>query len=595
MPDETVPGDTPQDAQDNAETTPPLLLPDDAAGPHAEPQGGPPTPDGSGQHPFDSEAAPGCATSALGLPVSRWDTVVLILMVVAADVCLYDHPGGNGMAALLLVAAIGLLSLAPAGAWGANPLPLMTVLLVAAASVWHAWWALPLVGTVALFAFAVKLRRPDWRAAEILLVAPRTALLAPFRLLGHCVLSTCRPAEPEGPEPRRRRFPLRVVLVPLLVTVFFILIFVAANPVVEQLVRDVSDRLGKWLEALGDIFTLTRTVFWLFWLLLFAGLIRPVVKSWLADVLAKDGEGLGAPGGAAPDRANYATALATLVSVNLLFLAFNALDSVFLYFRAALPAGITFSEYSHRGCFWLTMGLLLSTVVIGVVFRNRLNFHPGANALRLLSYVWAAQNGVLAAGALRRLQMYIDYNGLTRLRIVGLYGVLLVAVGLALMVWKVRRAKNFMWLVRRDALAFWVALIVLALTPRDLICWRYNVAQVMSGNLRPLAVLHAPTMTPISPEGLPCLIPLLDYEHKEGEDKEATETRIRRGIAQLLGRRLIRLRGSRPRHWTEWQASHTWALGKLQSVSRRLDLTERDPRQRGEAEESLRGFARQWY
>ena len=516
-------------------------------------------------------------------------------MVVAADLCLYDHAGGNGMAVLLLVAAIGLLSLAPARAWGANPLPLITVLLVAAAAVWNAWWALPLVGTFALFAFAVKLRRPDWRAVEILLVAPRTAFLAPFRLLGHCLLSTCCPAEPKGPEPRRRRFPLRVVLVPLLVTVFFILIFVAANPVVEQLVRDVSDRLGKWLEAFGDILTLGRTVFWLFWLILFAGLIRPVVRSWLADVLAKDGEGLGAPGGAAPDRANYATALATLVSVNVLFLAFNALDSVFLYFRATLPAGITFSEYSHRGCFWLTMGLLLSTAVIGAVFRNRLNFHPGAKALRLLSYVWAAQNGVLAAGALRRLQMYIDYNGLTRLRIVGVYGVLLVAVGLALMVWKVRRAKNFMWLVRRDALAFWVALVVLALTPRDLICWRYNVAQVMSGNLRPLAVLHAPTMTPISPEGLPCLIPLLDYEHKEGEHKEATENRIRRGIAQLLGRRLIGLRRSRPRHWAQWQASHTWALKKLQSVSRRLDLTERDSYERGETEKSLRGFARQWF
>jgi hypothetical protein len=186
--------------------------------------------------------------------------------------------------------------------------------------------------------------------------------------------------------------------------------------------------------------------------------------------------------------------------------------------------------------------------------------------------------------------MYIGYNGLTRLRIIGIYGVLLVIAGLAFMVWKVYRTKSFAWLVRRDVLALWFAIIVLSLTPRDWICAKYNAAQAMSGNLRPLTLLHG---QPLSPESFPPLIQLLDYKGKEGDQNKDTERLVRDGIAGLLGRELLELRRSRPKRWSAWQGSHAWALRRLEAVSHRLDTTKREGY--GTAEEALRNYTRQWW
>ncbi|MFH1732728.1 MAG: hypothetical protein ABIF82_13905, partial [Planctomycetota bacterium] len=44
------------------------------------------------------EDAPGCTATVLGLPLKAWDTVAIILLTIAADVCLYTYPGGTGAA-----------------------------------------------------------------------------------------------------------------------------------------------------------------------------------------------------------------------------------------------------------------------------------------------------------------------------------------------------------------------------------------------------------------------------------------------------------------------------------------------------------------
>lgn len=154
--------------------------------------------------------------------------------------------------------------------------------------------------------------------------------------------------------------------------------------------------------------------------------------------------------------------------------------------------------------------------------------------------------------------MYIDYNGLTRLRIVGLYGILLIVVGLSVMVWKVGRSQSFMWIIRRDLLAFWAALVILALTPRDTICWKYNASRVMDGDLKPLALL---TVQKISPEGYPPLLRLLDHR----------EAWVREGVAAFLGRYSERLFSESVPNWTGWQGAHTWARWELRRAVGRIE------------------------
>jgi len=528
----------------------------------------------------DPEVHLGCGAAVCGLPLRTWDTIAIALLTVVADICLYSKPGGTGLAVLLLVTAVGLLSAAATCRCHAGPGLLVTVVLVAAASAWNYSWLLAFVGCLAVVSFAVRLRRPRETVSWLMLLVPATALLAPLRLLGHVLRVFGYGVQRKtGKIKPRARTPWRVVLVPLVVAILFIVIFVRANPVVEQVADDVSEWLATQFKEFWELFGVARAFFWLGFLLVFAALIRPVVRPVRGEE-ARRSEHLEGPQGGDEKNGDYATALVTLLVVNVLFVAFHGVDAVYLYFKAKLPEGISYSEYSRGGCFWLTMGLLLSTAVIGAVFRRRLNFHPRRQGLRILSYVWAVQNVWLAVGALRRLQFYVDYNGLTRLRIVGLYGTLLVVVGLALMVWKVARIKGLVWLIRRDLLAFWVALVLLALTPRDYICWRHNASQAMTGNLRPLAGL---IVQPMSPEALPPLIPLLDHK----------DPRVRDGIAGLLGRRLQELRASAPEKWTAWQGAHAWAFRKLAAVSDRLDTADR-PGVHGRAEKALREHVRPW-
>jgi len=490
-----------------------------------------------------------------GLPLRIWEVIVLVLLIASADICLYEHAGGTGGGMLMLIAALGLISARQNGWQLSNRSLLLTILLISLMCAWNCMWLAVFVGVLAVSAFAIKLHQPQWSITEVVWSMPWMAAWAPFRLIGHALRVLGYGANSGGKlEPSRRRR-LRVVLIPLIVTIAFILIFIAANPVIEKFVGDLSRWLDKWLKEFFGLFTISRMMSWLGWGLVFAVLLRPHIRSWTAQWMAKRSEVLEPPA-ASEESGDFATAEATLICVNLVFLAFNALDAVYLYFKAELPEGITFSQYSHRGCVWLTFALILSTGIIGLIFRHRLSFHPRTRMLKVWAYMWAAQNFILALGALRRLQMYIDYNGMTRMRIVGIYGIILVVAGLVLMIAKVRHAKNILWLVRRDLLAFWIALIVLALTPRDLIAWRYNVAQAMGGNLRPLANL---TVQRMSAEAYPMLIPLLDHP----------EEWVRKGTAAILSVHLAELEFRKPKHWTEWQGSWQWAYARLNAQKER--------------------------
>lgn len=546
-------------------------------------------------HIVEPEEHAGVVDTLLGWPLRRWDTVAIILLTAVADICLYSHPGGTGGAVLLLAAAVGLLSLSPAGVRSGNPLLLLGILAIAVGGAWNpSWWLLWSVGVLTVLAFVLKLHRPDYRITELFWAGAWTVMCAPFRLTGHGLRCLGFGRVFKAAAGQRRRVRLRVIVIPIIVTGLFLLIFVAAHPVVEKLVQDLTDWLGEWVSDFFALFTVWRIITWVLWLLAFAALVRPAVKSWVADWLARREEDLTPPERERPDKGNYAAALATLVCVNVLFLAFNALDAVYLYFNAELPRDVSYSTFSHRGCIWLTVALGMSSVVIGIAFRRRLNFHAGSARLRSLAYLWAALNAILAIGALRRLQMYVDYNGLTRLRVVGLYGILLVCVGLGLMVWKVRRSKNFVWLLRCDLAAFWIALIVLAVTPRDYVCWRYNVGQAMRGNLRPLANL---IVQPMSAESLPPLIRLLDH----------SDPVVQKGAAALLRRKLDELRAAPVAGWTEWDGSRVWAVRRLEAVEPRLApsapekleaiewrLAPADPEKRYPDENALLKRAEQW-
>lgn len=503
----------------------------------------------------------------LGMPLRAWDTALLLLLVVVADIGLYLAPGGAGAGFVLVCAAAGLLALRWKNARAAI-VPGLVVLAVALIGVWRIWWLLPFVGFFALLVMAVKLYSPENRILEAVWGGGVSLFWGPVRLLGHVVAVYVRlyGGDLDETKGRKGRIPLRAVLIPIATCIVFIMIFSASNPVISQVLNKAFDQIAAWCEVLTKHLSFLRFISWGFWLLLFAALMRPLKNSVMNKIMLKlDGASRPTPS-IGDNEANYITALVTLLSVNLLFMAYNAMDSVYLYFKATLPKGVTWTDYTHAGCGWLTFGLVVSTAVIGYIFAGGLNFHKKSSRLKLLVDIWALQNLVLAIGSIRRLLMYIDYSGLTHLRITGIYGSILVAVGLIIMVVKVHRKHGFVWILHKDVLAFAVALIVLALTPNDYICVKYNVARVLEGKkkaLRPIVLKN------LSSEAIPVLIPLLDYEREDGN--LIKRNLVRKEIASIIGMHLDKLDRDKDKPWTQWQGSHAWALKELEADRDRVN------------------------
>lgn len=504
------------------------------------------------------------AERVLGGPAGRRELPALLVLTAAADALLFRTWGGTGLAALGLVAlaVLGALARGAPHAGGAAWLFGALAILASLRSAWQAGAPATALWAVSLAGFAVAMRSRRAPIATVLRLVPLLALAGGHRLFLY--LRTA--AEWNAARPRKLR--VRTVLVPAGIALAFLLIFAQANPV-----------LARWADAWRGALDVTpgRVLFWLACVWIAAALLRPVGQAVR----------IGAPGGALEEwlRAkgvdDCAMAFGTLAAVNLVFLAFNALDFGYLWLHAKLPEGITYSEYSHRGVAWLTLALALSSLVLGGLFSGPLRDHPRRGRLVAWAHAWAAQNLVLAAGTFRRIQMYVDYNGLTRLRVVGIAGTALVVAGLLLMAWKVHRGKGVLWLLRCDIAALFVALSLLALLPIDAIVSRFNAGRALAGNLKPLVWIAE---QPISDEGLPPILSLLEHR----------DPAIRTGVAAFLHRRLDRMPRQAPAaSWTLFQGARASATNRLGAARERLEALS-PPSRTAEDEQSFLRLLRPW-
>jgi hypothetical protein len=339
------------------------------------------------------------------------------------------------------------------------------------------------------------------------------------------------------------------ILVPLLVVGLFALVFTAANPLLERWADLAWDILTS---GSGTFFSPARAGFWLLAALVAAGLLAPRVRELrLSEQLGPghriEGE-IEAPTGSA-----VALSRNLFIGVNLLFLAYNALDAIYLW-AGTPPPGIDHTTYAHRGTAWLTVSLLMATLVLGFVFRGGMNARTAETRLvRTLGLVWAVQNIILAAGTFRRIEMYIDDSGLTVLRCLGIAGVLVVAAGFGLIIKKVVNRHTALWLLRSQFDVFVLALVVWTVLPIDTIVWSFNVARIEAGEERPLLHLFKQG---VSAEGVVPLAALLDHPDPM--------------IAQGVAARLVALRDElareerAARRWTQAELARSRALVRLE-------------------------------
>lgn len=365
-----------------------------------------------------------------------------------------------------------------------------------------------------------------------------------------------------------------VVLPAVAVTVFGGL-FVMANP---DLVNWVAERMDQWANRIWVWmagFSVWELPFCVLALLVGIGLIRPAMPSLRLGGETRE------PVAMPPSRSSlYDAYRNTLVAVTGLFALYLGFEFWTLW-RRDFPQGFYYAGYAHQGAAWLTIALGLATVALSVIFGRSLLSDPRLPRVRWWAWIWSAENLLLALAVYNRLLIYIGYNGLTRMRWVGLFGITAVVLGFGLVVYKISHSRDFWWLLRSQMLAVVVVMIVYSVTPIDYLAHRYNVAKVQNGQSEPSVML---AVKPVDDEGLLAVFSLLDH----------SDEIIREGVAARLAIRQGELEAAAPRHWSELQLA-TRVLQRRLEQHPEIAASFRDPSDRRETLDRFVDYAMQWY
>lgn len=469
---------------------------------------------------------------------------VLAALVAAGDVLLYHEPG-IGLFIFCCCLIAGVLVLHPHRLGDTRTVILFVVALLGAApfvETTSLWALLTAQGGLTLLALGISNQLPrfeEWGGAFA-----RFGALAPVRLLS----DTFR-AISVGSRERLGGQVLRTIavwFVPLVFAAVFVLLFAAANPVVEMGLRAI--RLDTLLEYLSP----ARIFIWGFVALASWPFLVPRLLNWTPLPQVR-GQELPRPESLF---FGHAAIRNSLIVFNALFAVQTAMDLMYLWGGVRLPEGMTHAEYAHRGAYPLIVtAILAGAFVLAAMRRNG----PGETSplIRNLVFLWIAQNIWLVISSLLRLKLYVEEFQLSEMRVAAGAWMVLVALGLVLIIARIALGKSNRWLVMCNlaalSLTFWVAAVV---DVRSAIAF-YNVrhSYEVTGQGTPLDLYY---MSELGPDAIPAL-----DEYLATARVANTEIGI---LRQELSSRVIHTDPStgevRPvdREWQEW----TWRADRLQ-------------------------------
>lgn len=511
-------------------------------------------------------------------PVLLREMVAVAASVAAFDLLVYRGHGYAGVAVFFVLAC--LLAVFGSPHRGHRPGQIILggmSLVLAARMVWLGYEFLNVLGVLLLVAFAMAAvgRRPYVIDVAIYglqsIVAGFPALFAYGKSLDRL-----------GPVVPRATW-LKVVL-PLVAVLGFGTIFVLANPDVATF---VGNHLGQFVESMWDGLLrfspeFGEIVLWIFVAILASGLLRPILRTWVLKPFAR-------PTDFDADEPLFETTLFaayrnTLVAVIALFAVYLVFEFATLWFRT-FPEGFYYAGYAHEGAAWLTVALAATTFVLSAIFREATMRDPRVESLKRLAWGWSALNLLLALAVYNRMFIYVDFNGMTRMRTVGLMGITAVVVGFLLVVWKIRRDRDFAWLIERQLWTLAVAIFVLAVLPVDLLVHSYNVRRILAGDPAPSVQI---TEHPVDSSGVLVLSPLLN----------ADDPILRDGIRAFFAERSLQLESTlAARHaqgWTSFQLADRLLFDRLQEHRTSWEQFT-PPDRRNAAWGRFRDYAYQWY
>ena len=444
---------------------------------------------------------------------------VAILLVALADFFFYRQPAGItlflfGIAIAVAVTALHPLSIKSgainSGRLWLRPAGLLAALLPLAENVSALSVSIALAALAVLaLSLAGRLRFGVARIAGQVAIF---LLAGPFRFV-HDFFRWRKAARRLGR--RRIRFAaIAVWIMPLVLGAVFLALFGAANPVIDYWLSLID------LFALLDLIQLLRIIFWLFVLVGVWGFLRPRLPRFLRRQRAAPVAPVAPPPVPDPKATTTiedivfgkAAILRALVVFNILFALQTVLDAAYLWGGVALPDGMTYAAYAHRGAYPLIVTALLAAGFVLAALR------PGSATsndpfIRRLVYLWVAQNIVLVISSILRLDLYVGIYSLTYWRIAAFVWMGLVAAGLVLIIARIALERSSEWLLSANLLSLSVTLYACSFINFAGLIANYNVEHSleMRGQGIRLDVWY---LRSLGPSALPALDRFFEHQSK---------------------------------------------------------------------------------
>jgi hypothetical protein len=333
--------------------------------------------------------------------------------------------------------------------------------------------------------------------------------------------------------------------------VFFAL-FVQANPILERLVSTIT--LPKFDEVLAG-----RMVVWAILAVLMWTLFRPWRRRGPAVELVKASVST-----FKPPALNSITL--SLIVFNALFLMQNGMDLAFMSQIVPLPDDMTLAQYAHRGAYPLIATALLAGLFVLIMLHPQ--SEAGSNKMaRILVSVWIVQNVVLVASSMVRTWDYVEAYSLTQLRIAALAWMGLVGIGLALICWRLLRAKSGGWLINANLFALGLVLTGFCFVDTRALAAQFNVTHTREVGGRGVEL----DLCYMGRLGSGAIVPLMSLEQKPlPEAFRKRVSFVRQSLQQ--SEQLELMQGA----WTWNLASNLAAAKALEPSLPKLDLGMRE-------------------
>jgi len=172
-----------------------------------------------------------------------------------------------------------------------------------------------------------------------------------------------------------------------------------------------------------------------------------------------------------------------LILINILLLIVNIIDINWVWFGFKYSPSFDLKQFVHEGTYLLIISILLSMGIMLYFFRRNLNFYSKSRFIKLMTYSWIAQNLILAISVAIRNYHYIQYWGLAYKRIGVIMFLIAVIYGLISLYIKIKYTKTAYYLIKKNALAVYLILMIFSLLNWDTIIAKNNLGHPIKNNM----------------------------------------------------------------------------------------------------------------